>query len=712
MPVRFIVGKVLLLIATFGCATFAADSATETQAVHRTGEQQAAAKKFPREMWGAPEVDVSHDSDAKTWTIKGEKQTVKLRDGDLRLEIAAGPAAWKMVASGTNDMIVKAGDREFPVRLADAQKIEIVPYDTGFKAGVKISLDHWKDQDGKTVNLPLYLTIALEGGDEDLIFDIAADEKNALVRRLDWPTALDSGDIDFTVLSNGRGALLPRNWDKWYFPIRSKESETTQVQSNVIESWSMAWWGFERGKSAMMVIVETPDDAGYQFEHPAGGPTVIGPRWRECLGQLRYPRSCRMCFIENGNYVDLAKRYRRYVQDCGLFVSLSEKIARAPVVKELVGTPQTRLGILTNIKSDSLKYKKDDPSMHRVTSFDDRAKQLRDLKEKGLNKLWIVLTGWPREGYDRQHPDELPPAPEAGGWEGMKRLAETCHQLGYLFSLHDQYRDYYTDAPSFDPQFAVHEEDDSKTLRGFPGTRFGTWKEGRLEFMNNWDGGTMSYLNNRFMPGHLIKTYTWLFNHGIRPEGTYLDVFGYVPPDEDFNPEHPCTRTEAMRARAMCFNWCRHNLGFVGTEAGCDWTIPYVDCVSAMGVPNKYIGVPLFNLVYHDAVITPYQIVEGGRGGQKTAAATAHKVDLRGLLNAGLPQANAVESMSNEDLAAMRRMSALHKRLATQEMTRHEFLDDKFRQERTTFADGTTVTVDWDANTAKIEPEIEEHASE
>src|SRR5437016_11218742 len=116
-----------------------------------------------------------------------------------------------------------------------------------------------------------------------------------------------------------------------------------------------------------------------------------------------------------------------------------------------------------------------------------------------------------------------------------------------------------------------------------------------------------------------------------------------------------------MRARALCFNWCRHNLGFVGTEAGCDWTIPYVDCVSAMGVPNKYIGVPLFNLVYHDAVITPYQIVEGGRGGQKTATATAHKVDLRGLLNAGLPQVNGVEGMSKEDLAAMRRMSALHK---------------------------------------------------
>ncbi len=39
-------------------------------------------------------------------------------------------------------------------------------------------------------------------------------------------------------------------------------------------------------------------------------------------------------------------------------------------------------------------------------------------------------------------------------------------------------------------------------------------------------------------------------------------------------------------------------------------------------------------------------------------------------------------------------------------MTNHEFLDGKYRKERTTFADGTTVTVDWDSNSFKINPEL------
>jgi hypothetical protein len=54
----------------------------------------------------------------------------------------------------------------------------------------------------------------------------------------------------------------------------------------------------------------------------------------------------------------------------------------------------------------------------------------------------------------------------------------------------------------------------------------------------------------------------------------------------------------------------------------------------------------------------------------------------------------------------IRQMAALHERLALLEMTRHEFLDKYYRKERTTFADGTTVTVDWDTAKFAINPEL------
>jgi hypothetical protein len=668
---------------------------------------------------GALPISVTHDNGA--WRIKGAKQTVVLDEKTFALRVEAGDAVWSMVPSEVGDLHVKRANNisESSLRLADAGTVKIEPYDAGFKKGVKFTLSDWGNKPERNGSAPaetppipgsaeaasstetdltLYLTVALDGRDEDLVFDIAAREGATVVRQLDWPSALDSRDIDLTALSNIRGVLLPRNWPKAYHPIRpdnqdgsKPEVDSTEVQSNIIECWSMSWWGFQRGKNSMMVIVETPDDAAYQFSHPAGGPTVIGPRWRTSLGKLDDVRTARMCFLPDGNYVDMAKRYRRYAQETGLFVSLEEKIARAPTVAKLIGAPLMRAGILTNIKEDSARFKKarKPEDNYRLTTFDERGEAFRKLKAGGLDRLTVVLTGWPKLGYDRQHPDVLPPAPVAGGWEGMQRLAATCNELGYLFSLHDQYRDYYLDAPSYDEQFAIHEEAPGDKSLAFPGSRFGNWKEGVIPYMDNWDGGKMTYLNGRFMLGHLAHNYEEMFAHGIHPQGNYLDVFGYVPPDEDFNPEHPTTRADCLRERARCYNWSRMHLGFVGTEAACDWTVPFADISSPLttggGVPA-----PLFNLVYHDAIITTYA-----------------PDDLHGLLNAGAPQIGGRQPVDAKSLARVRRMGALHERLAKVEMTGHEFLDATYRKERTTFADGTTVTVDWDAKTAEINPPVD-----
>ena len=141
--------------------------------------------------------------------------------------------------------------------------------------------------------------------------------------------ALDGRTVDYTVLNHYRGLLLPRDWPEAYNPIRGDAeypNDTSEIQSDVVECWSQAWWGFQRGPAAAMIIIETPDDAAYQWSHPAGGPTVIGPRWRAQLGRLGYPRAGRMVFFEQGNYVDLARRYREHAIVNGLWVPLAAKI--------------------------------------------------------------------------------------------------------------------------------------------------------------------------------------------------------------------------------------------------------------------------------------------------------------------------------------------------------------------------------------------------
>src|SRR4029079_12618102 len=159
---------------------------------------------------------------------------------------------------------------------------------------------------GVAPGLRVILTMALEGGEEDLVFDVSAVEGAATVRELNWPTSIDGRAIDDTVLSNDSGELLPRDWPHPYFPIHRAKDDDSIIQSHMIESWSVSWWVFEKRPAAMAVIVETPDDAAYTFSHPAGGPRSIGPSWRPQLGRFGYMRRLRMAFLPKGNYVDLA----------------------------------------------------------------------------------------------------------------------------------------------------------------------------------------------------------------------------------------------------------------------------------------------------------------------------------------------------------------------------------------------------------------------
>jgi hypothetical protein len=281
----------------------------------------------------------------------------------------------------------------------------------------------------------------------------------------------------------------------------------------------------------------------------------------------------------------------------------------------------------------------------------------------------------------------------------MKLFFDTCKEVGYTCWLHDQYRDYYLDAPSWNPDFAIREEDNIRPPSAFPGTRFKRdWKDGYIPLMDNWDGGVQGYLNNGFMLGHVVKNYRIMFEHGIHPQGSYQDVFGYIPPDQDFNPEHPSTRTDSMNYRALVFRWVKNNLGIVGTEDGSDWVIPYVDYVTsrknrvaANGVDPEHedaIQVPLYELVYHDAVVTGYS-----------------PDDPRGLLHASVPEWYGGRNRQ-VNLDNVRRMAALHERVGLLEMTNHEFLDKGRRRERTTFADGTTVTVDWNTQRVEVRPDL------
>jgi len=302
----------------------------------------------------------------------------------------------------------------------------------------------------------------------------------------------------------------------------------------------------------------------------------------------------------------------------------------------------------------------------------------------------VHLDGWGFRGYDNLHPDVLPPSPEAGGWEGMKRLADACAELGFLFAIHDQYRDFYLDAPSYDERHTLLEEGGHRPLHA------------------TWYGGRQSILCQRLAPGYVRRNHRALLDHGVRLRGAYLDVFSVVPPDECHAPEHPVTRSESLRYRGECLDFVRSWGGVVSSEEPSDWSIPHLDLVHhgpyalnpnpgkgpAMGIP-----IPLFNLVYHDALLMPWSLDRGAWGIPEKDLGFLHA-----LGNAGLPYLSLAPDEA--ELRRVRTVAALHRRVGLLEMTSHRFLNPARRRQEFGYADGTRVTIDLDADTWTVSPEL------
>jgi len=615
------------------------------------------------------------------WVIRGPARTVSLNSTNLALVVQAGKTTWQTLGSNSDDLSLHVDGVRWTSALREATNLVFKPFATGFSDGLRVQISGLQHL-GQPVGVQLALTVALERETGDVICEVAALSGKGQIKELLWPRGFVPGAVDQTVVPFMQGMLLPKDWPRKVFLY-----DTLSYGRGLY----MPWWGQQQGTSAAMVILETPEDSGCRFEHPAGGPTRIEPRWVHSLGQFEGGRRLRFCFFEKGDYVEMAARYRSHVIGKGSLVTLREKFARNPIAAGLVGTPVVHTTILSHIQPESSYYKKDDPAAnHQLTTFDQRAEDLRRLHETGVRRAYVHLDGWGLRGYDNLHPDVLPPGPEAGGWEGMRRFADACERLGFLFAVHDQYRDFYHDAASYSEDLTVIQEDGSRP------------------FGKVWWGGAQSILCSQFAPGYVARNHRSLLAHGIKLRGAYLDVFSVVPGDECYSPDHPVTRAESLRYRGECFNIIRDLEGIVSSEEPADWAMRYLHLVHhapfaldpnpgqgpAMGVP-----IPLHSLVYHDALVVPWSLTKGGWG-----IPDADLGFLHALANAGVPYLSLQPDA--EHLRQVRTVCALHRRLAFAPMVRHEFLSGNFRRQKTAFGDGTTVEVDFDSGSYTITPAL------
>ena len=615
---------------------------------------------------------------------------IRLNEKTLHYSVEAYGKTWTWAASFAPSITFEQSEEV--VYFAQARTVTHKPWKTGVGKGV---LSHYEGFEGPAEGLSFETIVWLEEATGYVRFEwVPLSESQAAMRAVYWPGPMECQQSGgYTLLNWQQGIRIPNDW-----PVA-----TTKTPFNGMLGTAgayMPWFAQVEPDGAYLAIAETPSNAGYDIDHPAGGPyTHMNIRWEPSLGRMAYRRVLQYRFFAKADHNTICKSYRAYALEAGRLRTLREKAVQVPGVANLVGTAFVHTGIKTKVQPNSEFYDPAEPAKNdHVTPFSQRTEEMKAFHEAGVKKLYLHLDGWAEPGYDNRHPDYGPIGEEAGGAAAMKELVDTVHALGYHFGIHDQYRDYYRSAPSFDENFACR----------LPG--------GGIPEHARWAGGPQSYLCATQAPYYVKRNFKALEEAGIALDGAYLDVFTCNEGDECDHPWHRMTREECYAYRQACFRYLLSKQILPSSEEVNDWAMPslvfchyapYDFMMTEPGSERHGIPVPLFNLVYHDCVIEPWMM---------DRVSEQEDYMLYALLNGGAPYLRRDAAYPNIDGAfgglsvdlmqvveRCRVVSELHEKVALCEMVRCDLLTEDGSVQQTVFSDGTTVTVDFNQQTYRID---------
>jgi hypothetical protein len=436
----------------------------------------------------------------------------------------------------------------------------------------------------------------------------------------------------------------------------------------------MPWYGAVEGDSGWMAIVETPDDAAVTIPRRAGLLGLV-PEWEPQKQRFGAERVIRYVFLDGGGYVAMARRYREYAKQTGLFKTLDEKRKTVPAVDLLVGAVN-------------------------IWCWDrDAAAWCRELRGCGIQRiLWSSA---------------LPP-------DQIKALNE----LGVLTSRYDIYQD-AMNPENFPRLRGTHADWTSEAwtnddlMIGADGNWVRGWevetKDGkRVPCGTLCDRQAVAYAKQR-IPADLAT-------HPYRCR--FIDTTTASPWRECYHPKHPMTRTESKRFKMDLLQYVSESSGLVcGSETGHDAAVPFVHYFEGMlslgpyrvpdsgrdmmrvweDVPERVAKfqtgqgyrLPLWELVYHDCVVAQWYWGDYNNKLPKLW-------DRRDLWNAlyGTPPMfmfNRQIWTANKDRFVKSYQTAAMVARATgySQMLSHEWLTPDHAVQRTRFANGVVVTANF-----------------
>jgi len=480
-----------------------------------------------------------------------------------------------------------------------------------------------------------------------------------------WPASFTS--------VKGQLLILPVN-EGISYPVDDESLPQMQYSLYSGHGLCMPWYGATDGDVGWMALVETPDDAAVRLPRQDGLLGLV-PEWQPQKGQFGPDRIIRYILFDRGGYGAMAKRYREYAKKTGLFKTLSEKRKAVPAVDLLVGAVN-------------------------VWCWDSDAPTFcREMQALGIQRiLWS----------NQRPPSEL----------------KALNELGVLTSRYDIYQDAMNPA-NFPKLRWLHPDWTSEAwarddlMIGKNGEWIRGWevetKDGKmLPCGTLCDRQAVAYAQKR-IPADLAT-------HPYRCR--FIDTTTASPWRECYHPKHPMTRTESKYFKMELLRTVSEKCGLVcGSETGHDAAVPYVhyfegmlslgpyrvpdagrdmmrvwnevpESVAKFQTGHRY-RLPLWELVYHDCVVAQWY---WGDYNNKLPALW----DRRDLWNTlyGTPpmfmfNRQSWEANRERFVRSYQMIAPVARATGYSEMLSHEWLTSDHAVQRTRFANGVVVTVNF-----------------
>lgn len=355
---------------------------------------------------------------------------------------------------------------------------------------------------------------------------------------------------------------------------------------------SMAMCGAVKQGSALLVNWSSVDTRLAVDTTWPDLPLVAGRRMRSISLEIAGPRgACTIHPLGKGGYVEIARAYRPLAKAKGWLETWAEKRKRYPSVDKIIGATDFKPFVFSRTVATSRFAQNGKESTNLGFTFDEAAQCAEHWrKDLGIDRAFVVLAGWVHRGYDNQHPDPLPAAPECGGNKGLQDASARIKACGYLFGLHDNYQDMYEDAPSWGQQWL------NKDARG------------RAKMGGNWAGGqawqvcAIKQVELAARKETNLPKIAQLFGPTIYFIDTVF-AWGLVTCED---PAHPMTRADDLTWKSKLCLLAKKYFGLFGSEEGREWAVPCADYLEGIfgqqtdSAPGTVI--PLLPLVYTDCV--------------------------------------------------------------------------------------------------------------